>query len=727
MKKKSLLVIGLAIFSNSFAQKANDTTSAKKLKEVTIKTWQRNDINRLPEEQNGFLTSGKKNEVITLAATNANIALKTGRQLFAKIPGVFVYDMDGSGNQLNIATRGLDPHRSWEYNIRQNGVIINSDMYGYPASHYSAPMESFERIEMVRGTGSLQYGAQFGGMINYITKKPDTSKAISFKSVNTVGSFGLLSSYNAISGTIKKFSYTAYYYKRHADGYRKNSQSDATAQFVQLNYQFNSRISLKAEFGRSKYRYHIPGPLNDSMFNANPEMSTRSRNYFSPDIYVPSLTFNWNLSAQTKINITASGVFGNRSSVMLDAFANVPDTINQSTGAYKNRQVDIDNFNSRTLEVRLLRAYSIGKIQAKLATGFVYMNNDLHRRQLGKGTTGTDYDLTLVDPGFVRDVHFKTGNIALFAENMLQINPRWTISPGLRFENGNSKMSGIINYYAANDLPNTIKHSFLLAGISTKYLIDKENTLYGGISQAYRPVIFKDIIPASTYEQIDKNLKDAYGYNIELGVRGKLNSRLQYDISYFNLLYKNRLGTVVLQDNLGQSYTYKTNIGNSRTDGVELFVQYKFPLTNKLYAGLFTSTSYMNARYISGQVTNGTKNESIVGNKVEATPQWISRNGLDILFKGFSCTFLYSYTSSSFSDALNTVTAPASGAKGYTPSYSIFDLNASVRINSMFAIRAGVNNMFDEKYFTKRPTFYPGPGIWPSDGRNVYVTASIEL
>ena len=727
MKKKSLLVIGLAIFSNSFAQKANDTTSAKKLKEVTIKTWQRNDINRLPEEQNGFLTSGKKNEVITLAATNANIALKTGRQLFAKIPGVFVYDMDGSGNQLNIATRGLDPHRSWEYNIRQNGVIINSDMYGYPASHYSAPMESFERIEMVRGTGSLQYGAQFGGMINYITKKPDTSKAISFKSVNTVGSFGLLSSYNAISGTIKKFSYTAYYYKRHADGYRKNSQSDATAQFVQLNYQFNSRISLKAEFGRSKYRYHIPGPLNDSMFNANPEMSTRSRNYFSPDIYVPSLTFNWNLSAQTKINITASGVFGNRSSVMLDAFANVPDTINQSTGAYKNRQVDIDNFNSRTLEVRLLRAYSIGKIQAKLATGFVYMNNDLHRRQLGKGTTGTDYDLTLVDPGFVRDVHFKTGNIALFAENMLQINPRLTISPGLRFENGNSKMSGIINYYAANDLPNTIKHSFLLAGISTKYLIDKENTLYGGISQAYRPVIFKDIIPASTYEQIDKNLKDAYGYNIELGVRGKLNSRLQYDISYFNLLYKNRLGTVVLQDNLGQSYTYKTNIGNSRTDGVELFVQYKFPVTNKLYAGLFTSTSYMNARYISGQVTNGTKNESIVGNKVEATPQWISRNGLDILFKGFSCTFLYSYTSSSFSDALNTVTAPASGAKGYTPSYSIFDLNASVRINSMFAIRAGVNNMFDEKYFTKRPTFYPGPGIWPSDGRNVYVTASIEL
>ena len=75
-----------------------------------------------------------------------------------------------------------------------------------------------------------------------------------------------------------------YYYKRHTDGYRKNSQSDAEAQFVQFNYQFNPNISLKAELGRSKYLYHIPGPLNDSMFNADPTISTRSRNYFSPDI-----------------------------------------------------------------------------------------------------------------------------------------------------------------------------------------------------------------------------------------------------------------------------------------------------------------------------------------------------------------------------------------------------------------------------------------------------------
>jgi Fe(3+) dicitrate transport protein len=728
MKKSVFLITACILVSASAkSQIVTDTSKAKQLTEVVIKAWQRRDITRLPDEQNGFLNSGKKSEVVNLAGTNANIAIKTGRQLFAKIPGVFVYDMDGSGNQLNISTRGLDPHRSWEFNTRQNGVIINSDMYGYPASHYSGPMESFEKIELIRGTGSLQYGAQFGGMINYVTKQPDTSKPFTFESINTVGAYNLLSTYNAINVKHKKLSYYAYYYRRHSNGYRENSQSNADAQFVQLNYQFSPNLSVKAEFGRSKYLYHIPGPLNDSMFNANPTSSTRSRNYFSPDIYVPSLTLNWKLSENTKINLTTSGVFGDRSSVQLDAFANVPDTINPLTGYYKNRQVDIDRFNSRTAEFRLLHQYSIGKLQGKLATGIVYMNNDLHRRQLGKGTTGTDYDLTLAEPGFGRDIHFKTNNIAVFAENIFQIHQRWTVSPGVRFESGNSKMSGTIKYYTVNPLPVTIKHNFLLAGISSQYTLDIDNTLYGGISQAYRPVIFKDIVPASTYEQIDKNLKDALGYNAEIGVRGKLFKYLQYDVSYFSILYKDRLGTLVLQDNSGQPYTYKTNIGNSRTNGIEFFLQYKFPIARNLYAGVFTSSSFMNAKYINGQISTGTSNKSIVGNKVEAVPNWISRNGLDILFKGFSCSILFSYTGSTFSDALNSVTPPASGARGFTPSYSVWDFNASLRVSSYLSIRGGISNIFNKQYFTKRPTFYPGPGIWPSDGRNVYLTVGVKI
>ena len=80
---------------------------------------------------------------------------------------------------------------------------------------------------------------------------------------------------------------------------------------------------------------------------------------------------------------------------------------------------------------------------------------------------------------------------------------------------------------------------------------------------------------------------------------------------------------------------------------------------------------------------------------------------------------LYSYTSKTFADALNTEVAPsATGAIGMVPAYGILDLNASIRLTNGFELRGTLNNVLDKDYFTKRPSFYPGPGIWPSDGRN---------
>lgn len=214
--------------------------------------------------------------------------------------------------------------------------------------------------------------------------------------------------------------------------------------------------------------------------------------------------------------------------------------------------------------------------------GLVYMNNDLHRQQLGRGTTGSDYDLSLVQPGFGRDIHFKTDNVGAFAENLLRLNKQGTVSPGIRIGNGQSNMSGVISYHTVNELPTTITHRFALSGISSQYSLNTDNTVYGGFSQAYGPVLSKDIVPASPYEQIDKNISDASGYNMDAGVRGKLFNHLQYDVSLFQRQYTKRMGTLVLQDSRGDSNTYKTNIGNSRTNGIEAFLQYKFPVTANL-------------------------------------------------------------------------------------------------------------------------------------------------
>jgi len=56
------------------------------------------------------------------------------------------------------------------------------------------------------------------------------------------------------------------------------------------------------------------------------------------------------------------------------------------------------------------------------------------------------------------------------------------------------------------------------------------------------------------------------------------------------------------------------------------------------------------------------------------------------------------------------------------PGYGLWDFNISAKLLKNFQLKMGINNITDKQYFTKRPTFYPDPGIWPSDGRTWYLS-----
>ncbi len=726
MNWKLFYTLLLLFAKYSFGQISADTSKVSQLSEVTvIEEEQRNSVTRLQPISGTYIFDGKKSEVISLKSLDGNITDKIGRQIFAKIPGVLVYDMDGAGNQINVSTRGLDPHRSWEFNIRKDGVITNSDMYAYPASHYSMPLESIERIELVRGTGSLQYGAQFGGMLNYVTKQPDNLKIINFESFNTIGSYNLLSSYNAIGGKIGKLKYYAYHTKKSRDGYRKNEHTQYDAQSIILNYEVNAKFSLRAEWARSYYLYRIPGPLTDAMFQADPTQATRSRNYFSPTINIPSLNLKWKIADKTDIEFTSSAVIGVRNSVLFDKPATIKDTINTTTNQYNPRQVDIDKFNSYTNELRILQGYKFGNQTNNIAIGVQFINNNLHRTQQGKGTTGSDYDLTLTSPTWGRDIYLKTQNIGLFAENNFKLSDKFSINAGARYELGNSAMSGTIIYYPTDKIPFKLNRNFVLLGVSFSYKIQRNVEFYGGITQNYRPMIFKDLIPTEAFEKVDPNLKDANGYNAEIGTRGSYKF-MKWDITAFALRYNNRFGTILQSDSNG-SYTYRTNIGNSLTKGLEIFVQGNWDLIKDLEMAIFTSTTIIDGKYTNGILKSGNYNINIEGNKIEGVPNIISRNGLTVQYKKASFSVLYSYTAETFADALNTKTPSENGAVGLVPAYGLLDINGSLKISNQLTLKATINNLTDKQYFTKRPLFYPGVGIWPSDGRNATISCIVKL
>jgi Fe(3+) dicitrate transport protein len=99
----------------------------------------------------------------------------------------------------------------------------------------------------------------------------------------------------------------------------------------------------------------------------------------------------------------------------------------------------------------------------------------------------------------------------------------------------------------------------------------------------------------------------------------------------------------------------------------------------------------------------------------------IVRSGLELKARQWGASVQGHYTSGSYADPLNTYEPTASGSVGYVPAYLIVDASLFAQF-TRHQFRMCVNNLSNVSYFTKRPAFYPGPGVWSSDGRSLFLT-----
>ena len=141
---------------------------------------------------------------------------------------------------------------------------------------------------------------------------------------------------------------------------------------------------------------------------------------------------------------------------------------------------------------------------------------------------------------------------------------------------------------------------------------------------------------------------------------------------------------------------------------------------------IFISAAYDHARYVDAITSANGQEVNLEGNILENAPEWLVRDGITYNYKFISTTIQTSYVSEIYSDALNTAEATANGVLGIVPSYFIVDWNATFRFKA-YNIKAGINNLNNEKYYTRRINNYPGPGILPADGRTFFVSLGKEF
>jgi Fe(3+) dicitrate transport protein len=688
-------------------------------------------VTRLASVENFGLQEGKKTEVVLVSNLTANLATNNPRQLYGRVTGLNIWESDGVGLQLGIGGRGLNPNRTASFNTRQNGYDISADALGYPESYYTPPAEAIDRIEIIRGAASLQYGTQFGGMLNFRFKKGPIDKKIEVTSRQTLGSWNFFGSFNSVGGTVAagKLNYYAYYQFKQGDGYRPNSDFDYHNAFASLNYQVTKKLQVNLDITHMNYLAQQPGGETDRMFAEDPKQSLRARNWFRVRWDLLALNATYALSPRTQLNIRNFGLLATRSSI-----GNM-QRINQADDGENRTLIDGD-FENIGNETRLLHHYTLlGRSHVFLGGVRFYSGHSTAVQ--GDGNDGAEPDFYFLNPDNVEnsDYRFKNLNYAAFVENIFVLTDRLSVTPGIRVENIQTFSNGYYRTILRNQAGTVVSdvrqdedldrnRSFVIAGIGLSYRPSEVLEAYANLSQNYRAINFSDLRIQNPNFYVDPNIHDEKGYTADMGIRGAAGQVFTYELSVFQVAYKDRIGQMLATDAVGRDIRRRGNIADARILGVESFgevnISALLPRKPAVTWTVFVNTSVIDARYI--HTDDNTIREN---NKVEMVPPFMLRTGTTAKWKSLTASLQFSYTGKHYSDASN-AESTAGAIEGIIPAYQVMDLSLSYGWK-MLTLQASCNNLLDEQYFTRRAESYPGPGIIPADGRGIYVTLQARI
>ena len=690
-------------------------------------------LQRLNSVEGTSIYEGKKSEVVLVDQSMANLASNNSRQIYSQVAGLNIFQNDDAGLQLNIGGRGLDPNRSSNFNTRQNSYDISADVLGYPESYYTPPSESLSNIQIVRGAASLQYGTQFGGLVNFITKEPQINQKEEFIFRNSLGSNNLYTNFTSYKGSNNKFRYYTYFNFKQGDGFRKNSYFNSKNFFIKTIYDIDKKSKLSFDLTYFTYLTQQAGGLNDQMFSNDPFQSNRARNWFNVDWLLYNLRFDHDFDLKKSLTISFFGLNAVRNA--LGFRVNRVDQID-SNGP---RDLISGDFNNFGLETKFLNNYNLFNKNAIFVLGSKLYFATNYSRQ-GPGSDLSNADFTFYNDNFPTysnqsDYKYPNKNISFFAENIINISDNLSVTPGFRLEYINTKARGKFERIVQDAAQNVIQHDtiqenrsnerlFLLSGVGISKKFKNDIELYANFSQNYRSVTFADISTVNPAYAIDPEISDENGYTIDMGLRGNYNNYFSFDANIFHLAYNNRIGFVQRLFDDGNVKAYRTNTGDANIYGLESLIDINLRkilgLNSTYIFNTFLNFSLIDSKYISSD------EPGVEGKEVEFVPKYNIKYGIKFGYKNFTSYLQYSFLSSQFSDSSNSLESNLSGVIGQIPAYDILDLSMNYKFGKI-KLETGVNNILNNFYFTRRATGYPGPGIIPSPPRNFYLTLQYKF
>ncbi len=456
----------------------------------------------------------------------------TINEAMRKVPGVFARDEEGLGLRPNLGVRGLNPTRSGKVLLLEDGIPIAYAPYGDNATYYHPPVERFERIEVLKGSGQIAYGPHtVGAVINYITPPvPDDREG------RLVGSFGnkdFREIHGVVGDTFGSTGFIAHGTYKETDGARDNMHFEVGDVNLKVAHALTERqaVTVRASYYDETSQVTYSG-LTLAEWQADPYQNPFKHDTMDAQRFGTSATHRFELSPAVSLTTNAYYTYFNR-----DWWRQSSNSAQRPNDASDPACAGMANLSTTCGNEGRLRQYWTAGLEPRAAVqhglfgvdnvaeaGIRYHVEDQFRVQANGDNPTSREPGTGGNAGIREDSDRTVEAMSAFVQNRFDFG-RWTVTPGVRFEH--------VDYERTDNLTAAKGKSTVdevVPGIGTTYEVLPQMVMFAGVHRGFAPPGVADIVTAAGGSvELDAELS----WNYELGLRANPRDGLSYEADAF--------------------------------------------------------------------------------------------------------------------------------------------------------------------------------------------------
>jgi len=439
-----------------------------------------------------------------IAATNA----RTITDLLRTISGVSVRDYTGTGKSVNVDMAGFSESAPSNVLVLVDGRRVNAiDLSNTDWSQIA--LSQVERIEVMRGAGSVLYGDNAaGGVIHIITKKGRGKPGVTFEAKGgSYDTWGVMAETGGEIGP-SNFRLTAETFD--TDGFRTNSELERQDFGLGVSRRFGEAWLVDLNAGHHQDAYGLPGALSEANLLA---LGRRASIY--PDDNAETLDSFLDLGVRADGD--ENGILEVRGSVRSRSV----DAVYMSS-AWRNE--------NHIVTSGLTPKYTLkGEVGGRANT--LILGCDVYRAEddiLDGALAGANDDLEITKTSW-----------GIYGLDQISLTDRLSFKAGGRREAAYYRFRQFtqVDNKAKKDLVDEVFQAGIVYGLGP------ESSVYCDFAQSFRHPLVDEFFTSNTwgFGGLNTALSTQRGRNIEAGLRHSFSEAFSGQINYFQHDIKNEI------------------------------------------------------------------------------------------------------------------------------------------------------------------------------------------